>query len=175
MFETEWGEDLSSDLEGVQRLRRAVVHAKEELSFVPQTTIDLTYRGKHYKRAIDRELFERLIAPVVERTLAPCRACLDDAKLTPEQIDEVVMVGGSTRIPLVRAAVERLFKAKPHTELNPDEVVALGAAVQAGILSGEVEDKLLAGRHAALSRHRDDGRRRVKTDTPKLDYPGECH
>ena len=86
---------------------------------------------------------ERLIAPIVERTLEPCRACLADAKLTPEQIDEVVMVGGSTRIPLVRAAVERLFKAKPHTELNPDEVVALGAAVQAGILAGDVEDKLL--------------------------------
>ncbi len=92
---------------------------------------------------IQRELFERLIAPVVERTLEPCRACLADAKLTPEQIDEVVMVGGSTRIPLVRMAVERLFKAKPHTELNPDEVVALGAAVQAGILAGDVEDKLL--------------------------------
>jgi molecular chaperone DnaK (HSP70) len=92
---------------------------------------------------IDRALFERLITPVVERTLEPCRACLQDAKLTPEAIDEVVMVGGSTRIPLVRAAVERLFKAKPHTELNPDEVVALGAAVQAGILAGDVEDKLL--------------------------------
>jgi molecular chaperone DnaK (HSP70) len=88
-------------------------------------------------------LFERLIAPVVERTLTRCRACLVDAKLSPEQIDEVVLVGGSTRIPLVRAEVERLFKAKPHTELNPDEVVALGAAVQAGILAGDVEDKLL--------------------------------
>ena len=105
--------------------------------------IELEYRGKRYARAINRELFERLIAPIVERTLEPCRACLADAKLTPEQIDEVVLVGGSTRIPLVRAAVERLFKAKPHTELNPDEVVALGAAVQAGILAGDVEDKLL--------------------------------
>ncbi len=139
----EWGEDLSRDAEGVQRLRRAVIRAKEELSFVPETKIELTYAGKHYARALDRTLLERLIAPVVERTLEPCRACLTDAKLTTEQIDEVVMVGGSTRIPLVRAAVERLFKAKPHTELNPDEVVALGAAVQAGILAGEVEDKLL--------------------------------
>ncbi len=103
----------------------------------------MAYRGKTYQREIDRALFERLIAPVVERTLEPCRACLADAHLTPEQIDEVVLVGGSTRIPLVRAAVERLFKAKPHTDLNPDEVVALGAAVQAGILSGDVEDKLL--------------------------------
>jgi Fe-S protein assembly chaperone HscA len=142
-IQTEWREDLSSDSEGVQRLRRAVVHAKEELSFVKDTTIELSYKGKRYQRAVSRELFERLIAPVVERTLEPCTACLADAKLTPEQIDEVVMVGGSTRIPLVRAAVERLFKAKPHTELNPDEVVALGAAVQAGILAGDVEDKLL--------------------------------
>ncbi len=141
--ESEWREDLSRDAEGVQRLRRAVIRAKEELSFVPDATIELAYAGKEYARAIDRTLFERLITPVVERTLAPCRACLADAKLTPEQIDEVVMVGGSTRIPLVRAAVERLFKAKPHTELNPDEVVALGAAVQAGILAGDVEDKLL--------------------------------
>ena len=135
--------DVPQDSEGVQRLRRAVIKAKEELSFVPDTKIELTYGGRTYQRAINRELFERLIAPIVERTLEPCRACLADAKLTPEQIDEVVMVGGSTRIPLVRAAVERLFKAKPHTELNPDEVVALGAAVQAGILAGDVEDKLL--------------------------------
>ena len=135
--------EIPQDSEGVQRLRRAVIKAKEELSFAPDTKIELTYAGKTYQRALSRELLERLIAPIVERTLEPCRACLADAKLTPEQIDEVVMVGGSTRIPLVRAAVERLFKAKPHTELNPDEVVALGAAVQAGILAGDVEEKLL--------------------------------
>lgn len=140
---SEWGEDLSTDNEGVQRLRRAVIRAKEELSFVPESTIELEYKSKRYARRIGRELFERLIAPIVERTLAPCRACLADAKITPEQVEEVVMVGGSTRIPLVRSAVERLFKAKPHTEINPDEVVALGAAVQAGILAGDVEDKLL--------------------------------
>ncbi len=141
--QSEWGENIAEDSEGLQRLRRAVITAKEELSFAPETLIALDYKGKRYERLIDRALFERLIAPIVERTLEPCRLCLQDAKLTPEQIDEVVMVGGSTRIPLVRAAVERLFKAKPHTELNPDEVVALGAAVQAGILAGDVEDKLL--------------------------------
>lgn len=135
--------DLSNDIEGVQRLRRAVIAAKEHLSFSPDAVIELDYKNVSYERLIDRALFERLIAPLVERTLEPCRACLSDAKLTAEDIDEVVMVGGSTRIPLVRAAVERLFKSKPHTELNPDEVVALGAAVQAGILSGDVEDQLL--------------------------------
>jgi molecular chaperone DnaK len=140
---TEWKQDLSEDREGVQRLRRAVIHAKEELSFVFETSIDLNYRGRSYQRNVSRGLLERLIAPIVERTLAPCRACLADAKLTPEEIDEVVLVGGSTRIPLVREAVETLFKAKPHTDLNPDEVVALGAAVQAGILAGDVDDHLL--------------------------------
>ena len=142
-LQDEWGQDLSEDAEGVQRLRRAVIEAKEELSFVPDAKIHFEYKGKQYERAINLQLFDRLIAPIVERTLAPCRSCLADAKLGPENIDEVVMVGGSTRIPLVRAAVERLFRSKPHTELNPDEVVALGAAVQAGILAGDVEDKLL--------------------------------
>ena len=127
----------------MQRLRRAVIRAKEELSFVPETRIEFAYKGRRYERAIDRTLFDRLIAGTVERTLESCRACLADAKVTPEEIQEVVLVGGSTRIPLVRTAVERLFKAKPHTELNPDEVVALGAAIQAGILAGHVEDKLL--------------------------------
>ncbi len=140
---SEWHEDLARDNEGVQRLRRAVIHAKERLSFVPVTNIELEYRDKRYQREINRDLFDKLITPIIERTLVPCRECIKDAGVKIEQIDEVVMVGGSTRIPLVLSAVENLFRAKPHTELNPDEVVALGAAVQAAILSGEVEDKLL--------------------------------
>src|ERR1700730_17920532 len=140
---SEWGQDLSTDTEGVQRLRRAVIQAKEQLSFVPFTTIALEYRGKKYRREINRELFDKLITPIVERTLGPCRACIKDAGVSIDEIDEVVMVGGSTRIPKVLSAVENLFRAVPHTDLNPDEVVALGAAVQAGILAGRVEDKLL--------------------------------
>jgi Fe-S protein assembly chaperone HscA len=140
---TEWGEDLSRSGEAVQLLRRAVIAAKEHLSFVPAATIDLQYRGRKYQREITRPLFENLIQDIVERTMGPCRQAIADARIPVEQIDEVVMVGGSTRIPLVRNAVEKLFRAKPHTEINPDEVVALGAAVQAGILSGQVEDKLL--------------------------------
>ena len=140
---SEWGVDLSTDSEGVQRLRRAAIQAKEQLSFVPFTSIELEYRGKKYQRQINRELFDKLITPIVNRTLGPCRACIQDAGVAVDQIDEVVMVGGSTRIPLVLGAVENLFRAKPHTDLNPDQVVALGAAVQAGILSGEVQDKLL--------------------------------
>jgi molecular chaperone DnaK len=142
-IQSEWGEDISSNAGLVQLLRRAVIQAKEALSFAPEATIDLEYGPRKYQREIDVQLFNRLIEPIVERTLGPCRDCIKDAGVTVEQLNEVVMVGGSTRIPLVRSAVERLFRKRPHTELNPDEVVALGAAVQAGILGGEVEDKLL--------------------------------
>jgi len=140
---TEWGQDLAEDNEGIQRLRRAVIEAKERLSFVPTANIALEYHGRKYQREITRELFDKLITPIVNRTLGPCRDCIKDSGVGVDQIDEVVMVGGSTRIPLVRSAVETLFRSKPHTELNPDEVVALGAAVQAAILSGAVDNKLL--------------------------------
>jgi Fe-S protein assembly chaperone HscA len=142
-IQSEWGVDISGDGEAVQLLRRDVIHAKEQLSFYPVTTLGFEYRGRRYEREITRDLLERLIEDIVDRTLRPCRECMKDAGVTHEQIDEVVLVGGSTRIPLVRRAVETLFRAKPHTELNPEQVVALGAAVQAGILSGAVEDKLL--------------------------------
>jgi molecular chaperone DnaK len=128
----------------VQLLRRAVIQAKEELSFRPVAFIDVTFSdGRTYQRELPRDVFDKLIAPIVDRTLGPCRAAVKDAGVTVEQIDEVVLVGGSTRIPLVRTAVRNLFKTEPHTELNPDEVVAIGAAVQAGILAGHVEDTLL--------------------------------
>jgi Fe-S protein assembly chaperone HscA len=139
----EWGEDVSSSGSAVQTLRAAVIRAKEALSFAPSADIEFEWNGKSYQRAITRELFENLIRGIVDRTLGPCRDCMKDAGVTPEQIDEVVLVGGSTRIPMVRSAVEVLFRARPHTELNPDEVVALGAAVQAGILAGSVENQLL--------------------------------
>ena len=142
-IQSEWGASIAGDSTAVQLLRRAVIQAKEELSFKPAAIIDLEYNGRRYQRQIDVALFDRLIQPIIERTLAPCRACLEDAGVGVETIDEVVMVGGSTRIPLVRAEDEKHFRKRPHTELNPDEVVALGAAVQAGILGGEVEDKLL--------------------------------
>ena len=142
-IQSELREDVSLKSDAVQLLRRAVIQAKEQLSFVPSTAIEFEYSGKRYQREIGIDVFNRLIQPIVERTLVPCRACIADAGVKVEDINEVVMVGGSTRIPLVRAEVEKLFRARPHTELNPDEVVALGAAVQAGILSGDVQDQLL--------------------------------
>jgi Fe-S protein assembly chaperone HscA len=140
---SEWAFDVSKKSDAVQLLRRAVISAKEQLSFVPSAKIEMAYDGRTYQREITRELFDKLVTPVIDRTLGPCRDCIKDAGVSVGEINEVVMVGGSTRIPLVRGAVEVLFRKRPHTELNPDEVVALGAAVQAGILSGDVEDKLL--------------------------------
>ena len=140
---SEWGADVSHSGEAVQTLRQAVIRAKEELSFALSADIAFDWNGKHYQREITRELFEGLIRDIVDRTLGPCRDCMKDAGVIPKQIDEVVLVGGSTRIPMVRSAVEVLFRARPHSELNPDEVVALGAAVQAGILAGTVENQLL--------------------------------
>jgi len=125
----------------IPAIRKAVNEAKEQLSACDKT--DIVVESLQYKRGITRTEFNALIEPIVERTLKPCRQALQDAGLRPDQIDEVVLVGGSTRIPLVRARVQELFGRVPHTELNPDEVVALGAAVQADILAGGKRDMLL--------------------------------
>jgi molecular chaperone DnaK/molecular chaperone HscA len=136
------GLDVSTNPEVIQQLRKAVIEAKIALSADDSTRLALTLPdGQLYAREITRAQFEQLIAPVIARTAAPVKQALKDANLTPADIDEVVMVGGSTRIPAVRALVTELFdldtrNRKLHTELNPDEVVALGAAVQAQILSG---------------------------------------
>ena len=140
---SEWGVDLSQDGAAYQSLRQAVIGAKHALSTAPAVFLEFAWQGKSYRRELTRDVFDCLITPIVDRTLGPCRRCLADAKVTVGQIDEVVLVGGSTRMPLVRSAVENLFRARPHTGLNPDEVVALGAAVQAGILAGDVQDTLL--------------------------------
>ncbi len=141
------GVDVRRYPDAVQRLRSAMIEAKIALSSSEAADVEVELpEGKLYQRRITREMLEQMIAPIVERTLGPCRRALSDAGLTAQQVDEVVLVGGSTRIPLVRREVEALFARKPHTELNPDEVVALGAAVQANILAGgsdETKDMLL--------------------------------
>src|ERR1700736_2378831 len=134
------GLDVSRNGEAVATIRKAVIEAKIALSSQPAATLEVELPGgKRYERKITREQFELLIQPIIDRTVGPCKQALKDAGLKPEQIDEVVLVGGSTRIPKVRALVEELFQRKPHTDLNPDEVVALGAAVQANILGGGSE------------------------------------
>ncbi len=131
------GLDVRRKAEIVQSIRKAVIETKIALSANEQLTLDIELPGgKRYQREITRVQFEQLIQPIIERTVGPVRQAMKDAGLVPKQIDEAVLVGGSTRIPRVRHLVEELFQRKPHCELNPDEVVALGAAVQANILAG---------------------------------------
>jgi molecular chaperone DnaK/molecular chaperone HscA len=146
------GEDFSRNSEAIQAIRKAVIEAKISLSSNEIAQLDLVLPGgKHYTRELNRSQFEGLISGIIDRTVAPCRQALKDSGLDTSQIDEVVLVGGSTRIPAVRKLVHHLFNLSargkmPHTELNPDEVVALGAAVQANILAGgskATEDLLL--------------------------------
>ncbi|WP_218081237.1 molecular chaperone DnaK [Anthocerotibacter panamensis] len=138
------GLDLSDDRMWIGRLRRLAEEAKKDLSTqeMVRLQVDLP-EGKLWDRYVTRNDFEQLIAPLVERTLGPCAQALKDAGLSAQAMDEVVLVGGSTRIPLVKARVAQLFGRTPHDELNPDEVVALGAAVQADVLAGGTKDVLL--------------------------------
>jgi Fe-S protein assembly chaperone HscA len=132
--------DVRRNGKAVARIRKAVIEAKIALSSEASAKLDVELpSGQRYQREITRESFEQLIAPVIQRTLTPSKQALKDAGLKPDQIDEVVLVGGSTRIPKVRELVQDLFGRVPHTDLNPDEVVALGAAVQAHILGGGSE------------------------------------
>jgi len=135
--------DLARDPEAMQELRLAAEAAKIRLSSEERTTLTIPFAGFTYRRDITRAELERLVEPLVTRTLGPCRRALGDAGLTPAGIDEIVLVGGSTRVPLVRRRVQELFGKAPHSQLNPDEVVALGAAVQAHILAGGFTNMLL--------------------------------
>jgi molecular chaperone DnaK len=148
-FKAEEGLDLRQDPMALQRLKEAAEKAKIELSSTTTTEINLPYimpvNGipKHLVRTMQRAKFEQLISSIVERTIAPCRSALSNAGLQPSDIDEVILVGGSTRIPIIQEAVERFFGKAPSKGVNPDEVVAVGAAIQGGVLTGEVKDVLL--------------------------------
>jgi molecular chaperone DnaK len=148
-FKAEEGLDLREDPMALQRLKEAAEKAKIELSSTTSTEINLPYimpvNGipKHLVRTLQRAKFEQLISSIVERTIAPCRSALQNAGLQPSEIDEVILVGGSTRIPVIQEAVERFFGKAPSKGVNPDEVVAVGAAIQGGVLTGEVKDVLL--------------------------------
>jgi molecular chaperone DnaK (HSP70) len=135
--------DLARDNEAMQELRLAAEAAKVRLSFEERTTLTIPFGGFTYRRQITRAEVERLIEPLVAKTLGPCRRALADAGLSAADIGEVVLVGGSTRVPLVRRRVQELFGRTPHSQLDPDEVVALGAAVQAHILAGGITNMLL--------------------------------
>jgi molecular chaperone DnaK len=148
-FRKENGIDLSKDQMALQRLKEAAEKAKIELSTLLETEINLPFitadatGPKHLVMKITRARFEQMVDDILQRTVGPCKQALTDAAMTPSQIDEVVMVGGSTRIPRVQQMVRELFAKEPNKSVNPDEVVAVGAAVQGGVLGGEVKDVLL--------------------------------
>ena len=148
-YKKEQGIDLRQDRMALQRLKEAGEKAKIELSTVMQTEINLPFitadasGPKHLTMTLTRAKLEQLTGDLIERTIVPARRALEDAKLTVKDIDEIVLVGGMTRMPAVQDAVRRLFGKDPHKGVNPDEVVAVGAAIQAGVLKGEVKDVLL--------------------------------
>ena len=148
-FEAEEGIDLRKDAMALQRLREAAEKAKIELSSSASTEINLPYvtatasGPKHLVRSLSRSKFEQLIADLVARTIKPCELALKSAGLSKSDIDEIILVGGSTRIPAVQEAVEKFFGKAPSKGVNPDEVVAVGAAIQGGVLTGDVKDVLL--------------------------------
>src|SRR6187402_1402445 len=148
-FKKSDGIDLTKDRMALQRLKEAAEKAKMELSSVMETDISLPFitadasGPKHLAMRLSRAKFESLVEPLVQRTIAPLKQALADAGLKPAEIDEVVLVGGSTRMPRVQDVVKEYFAKEPHKGVNPDEVVAIGAAVQGGVLSGEVKDVLL--------------------------------
>ena len=148
-FQRENGMDISKDKMVLQRLKDAAEKTKIELSTAQNSEINLPYLTadasgpKHFQASLSRAKFEQMIDPVISRTLEPCRKALKDAKVKPSEIDEVILVGGSTRIPLVQQKVKELFGKEPNRSVNPDEVVAVGAGIQGGVLSGDVKDLLL--------------------------------
>ena len=148
-FKKEQGIDLSKDKMALQRLKEAAEKGKIELSSSMETQINLPFitadqsGPKHLNVTLSRSKFETLIDPLVQRSVEPCRKAMEDAGVSADQIKEVILVGGSTRVPMVQECVRKLFKKEPNRSVNPDEVVAVGAAIQGGVLGGEVKDVLL--------------------------------
>ena len=148
-FKRDQGIDLRHDRMALQRLKETAEKAKIELSSVVSTEINLPFvtadasGPKHMNITLSRAKLEQLVMDLVDQTVTPCRKAMEDAGITPDKIDEVVLVGGMTRMPLVQEKVKQLFAKEPHKGVNPDEVVAIGAAIQAGVLKGEVQDVLL--------------------------------
>ena len=148
-FKKSDGIDLRNDPMALQRLKEAAEAAKKELSTSKQTDINLPFvtadasGPKHLNLTLSRAKFEDLVGDLVERTVKPCLQAIKDAGLSTSEIDEVILVGGSTRIPKIQEKVKEIFGKEPNRSVNPDEVVALGAAIQGGVLSGDVDDVLL--------------------------------
>ncbi|MFQ5472518.1 MAG: molecular chaperone DnaK, partial [Dehalococcoidia bacterium] len=148
-FKKDQGIDLTQDVQALQRLKEGAEKAKVELSTTQQTEVNLPFitadasGPKHLAIPLTRAKLEQLVGELVEGTMEPVRKALDDAKVKPDEVGEVILVGGQTRMPMVQEAVEKFFGREPHKGVNPDEVVAIGAAIQAGVLKGDVREVLL--------------------------------
>src|SRR6266851_6745635 len=148
-FLADTGIDLRQDRLALQRLKEVAERAKCELSSTTETNINLPFIGadatgpKHFNKSLSRDQFESLVADLIDKTIEPCHQALQDAKLQASDVDKVILVGGQTRSPIVERTVEKIFGKKPSSEINPDEVVAMGAAIQGGVLSGDVKDIVL--------------------------------
>jgi molecular chaperone DnaK len=148
-FASDTGIDLKRDRLALQRLKEVAERAKCELSSATETNINLPFIAadatgpKHFNKSLTRDQFETLVADLIDKTIEPCNQALQDAKLQARDIDKVILVGGQTRSPIVERTVEKIFGKKPSAEINPDEVVAMGAAIQGGVLSGDVKDIVL--------------------------------
>jgi molecular chaperone DnaK len=148
-FVADTGIDLRGDRLALQRLKEVAERAKCELSTTTETNINLPFIAadatgpKHFNKSLTREKFEELVGDLIDQTIEPCQKALEDAKLQPAEIDKVILVGGQTRSPIVERTVEKIFGKKASAEINPDEVVAMGAAIQGGVLSGDVKDIVL--------------------------------
>jgi molecular chaperone DnaK len=148
-FVADTGIDLRGDRLALQRLKEVAERAKCELSTTTETNINLPFIAadatgpKHFNKSLTREKFEELVGDLIDQTIEPCQKALEDAKLQPSDVDKVILVGGQTRSPIVERTVEKIFGKKASAEINPDEVVAMGAAIQGGVLSGDVKDIVL--------------------------------
>ncbi len=185
-FKKDSGIDLHKDPLAMQRLKEAAEKAKIELSSSQQTDVNLPYitadasGPKHLNIKLTRAKLESLVEDLIERTIGPCRTALKDAELKAGDIDDVILVGGQTRMPKVQEAVKEFFGKEPRKDVNPDEAVAIGAAIQAGVLGGEVKDVLLLDVTPAVPGHRDPGRgddqaHREEHHHPDQGEPGVLH
>ena len=178
-FKKDQGIDLSKDKMALQRLKEAAEKAKIELSTTLETEINLPFitadasGPKHLALKLTRAKLEQLVDDLVQRSIGPCEQALKDAGVEPTEIDEVVLVGGMTRMPMVQQLVKDFFGKEPHKGVNPDEVVAVGAAIQAGVLARRGEGRAAARRHAAVARHRDAGRRDDRADRAQHHDPDQ--
>ena len=176
-FQKNEGIDLRRDPMALQRLKEAAEKAKVELSSSTSTEINLPFitadqtGPKHLQTTLSRAQFERLVDDLIERTKTPCQQALADAELQASDIDQVILVGGSTRIPKIQETIQAIFNQEPNRSVNPDEVVALGAAIQAGVLAGDVDDVLLLDVHAAVAGDRNHGRGDDAANRPQHHHP----